>query len=71
ALIQAREFKSATEVTGLALTKLDGTAKGGVLFAVAKELALPVRYIGVGEGIDDLRPFEPGPFVRAILEKAA
>lgn len=54
-------------LTGLALTKLDGTAKGGVIFALAKQFGLPIRYIGVGEGIDDLRTFEADAFVQALF----
>jgi fused signal recognition particle receptor len=57
-------------VTGLALTKLDGTAKGGIVFAIAKQMKLPIRYIGVGEGIDDLRPFNADEFVKALFETA-
>ena len=56
-------------LTGLALTKLDGTAKGGVIFALAKQFGLPIRYIGVGEGIDDLRPFQAQAFVQALFEE--
>ena len=67
ALNQARQFHEALGVTGLAVTKLDGTAKGGILFAIAKRLGLPIRYIGVGEGIDDLQTFEPEAFVTALL----
>ena len=67
ALNQAREFHSAVKLTGLSLTKLDGTAKGGVIFPLANELGLPVRYIGVGEGIDDLRPFNAKAFVDALF----
>lgn len=67
ALIQALEFKKAVNVSGLVLTKLDGTAKGGILFALAKNLNLPVRYIGVGEKIDDLREFEAADFVEALF----
>ncbi|MDR3207755.1 MAG: signal recognition particle-docking protein FtsY [Oscillospiraceae bacterium] len=66
-LAQAREFAAAAQVTGLVLTKLDGTAKGGIVIAVADTLKLPVKYVGVGEQIDDLLPFEPRPFVEAIL----
>ena len=66
-LAQARRFTEAVEVTGLAVTKLDGTARAGVLFAIAEELAIPIRYIGVGEGIDDLRDFDPADFVDALL----
>jgi fused signal recognition particle receptor len=68
ALIQAQQFHAAIGVTGLAITKLDGTAKGGIIFAIAKELKLPIRYIGVGEGIDDLRPFSADEFVTALFE---
>ncbi|MCC6074435.1 signal recognition particle-docking protein FtsY [Pseudomonas sp. GCM10022188] len=67
ALSQARLFHQAVSLSGLALTKLDGTAKGGVIFALAKQMALPIRYIGVGEGIDDLRPFEADAFVKALF----
>jgi fused signal recognition particle receptor len=65
---QAKQFTLATEVTAMALTKLDGTAKGGVVIRIASELALPVRYIGVGEGLEDLRVFESNDFVSALLE---
>jgi fused signal recognition particle receptor len=67
ALSQAREFHGAVAVTGIILTKMDGTAKGGVALAVAFETGIPIRYLGVGEGMDDLRPFEPQAFVEAIL----
>ena len=67
ALLQARRFNEAIGLTGVAITKLDGTAKGGVVLAVARELQLPVRFIGIGEGIEDLAPFEAGPFVDALL----
>ncbi|MBL0842608.1 signal recognition particle-docking protein FtsY [Pseudomonas mediterranea] len=67
AINQARQFNQTVELTGLALTKLDGTAKGGVIFALAKQFGLPIRYIGVGEGIDDLRTFEAEPFVQALF----
>ncbi|CAH0239598.1 signal recognition particle-docking protein FtsY [Pseudomonas mediterranea] len=67
AINQARQFNQTVELTGLALTKLDGTAKGGVIFALAKQFGLPIRYIGVGEGIDDLRSFEAEPFVQALF----
>jgi len=70
ALQQAQQFHQAIGVTGLALTKLDGTAKGGIIFAIAKRLALPIRFIGVGEGIDDLRPFEGSEFVAALLDES-
>jgi fused signal recognition particle receptor len=67
ALSQAQSFKSAVGVTGIALTKLDGTAKGGVIFAIARQLGLPIRYIGVGEQIDDLRPFVASDFIKALF----
>jgi len=67
AVVQAEQFRDAVGVTGITLTKLDGTARGGVIFAVAKRLGLPIRFIGVGEGIDDLRPFVPNEFVDALL----
>jgi fused signal recognition particle receptor len=66
-LQQARLFKDAVDVSGVALTKLDGSAKGGVALAIAHELGLPVKLVGVGEGIDDLRPFDPQDFARALL----
>jgi fused signal recognition particle receptor len=68
ALIQAQQFHAAIGVSGLAITKLDGTAKGGILFAIAEQLRLPIRYIGVGEGIDDLRAFSADEFVDALFE---
>lgn len=67
-LIQAKQFKETADITGIILTKLDGTAKGGIVFAIASELGLPVKYIGVGEGTDDLLPFEPEGFVEALLQ---
>lgn len=67
ALNQARQFDEAVGVTGITMTKLDGTAKGGILFALAHELGLPFRYIGIGEGMDDLRPFDAAQFVDAIF----
>jgi fused signal recognition particle receptor len=70
ALNQAKQFHDAIGITGLALTKLDGTAKGGIIFAIAKQLQIPIRYIGVGEGIDDLRPFNADEFVNALFEMA-
>jgi fused signal recognition particle receptor len=69
ALKQAELFKQAVDVTGIALTKLDGTAKGGIVFAIKRELGIPVRLIGIGEGLDDLRDFEPGEFVEALFEE--
>ena len=68
ALRQAQIFNDAIGVTGIALTKLDGTAKGGIVFAIKKELNIPVKLIGVGEGIDDLQDFVPEDFVRALFE---
>ncbi len=68
ALNQAQQFHAAVEVSGLALTKLDGTAKGGIIFAIARKTGLPIRFIGVGEGIDDLRPFDAREFVDALFE---
>jgi fused signal recognition particle receptor len=67
ALNQAREFHQAVNLTGITITKLDGTARGGVLFGIAHELGLPIRFIGVGEAAKDLRPFDAGSFVNAIL----
>ena len=69
AVVQAEQFRDAVGVSGITLTKLDGTAKGGVIFAVAKRLGLPIRFIGVGEGIDDLRPFNADEFVDALLAR--
>ena len=68
-LIQAKQFKETADITGIVLTKLDGTAKGGIVFAIADELKLPVKYIGVGESVDDLMPFEPEGFVEALLQQ--
>lgn len=67
ALVQARMFKETVEISGLVLTKLDGTARGGIVVAIASELGIPVRYVGIGEGLEDLRPFEPELFVRALF----
>lgn len=69
ALVQARLFQETVAVSGLALTKLDGTARGGMLVAIGNELGLPVRYVGIGEGLDDLRPFDPDLFVEALFEQ--
>ena len=66
-LIQAKQFKEIAGVTGIVLTKLDGTAKGGIVIAVADELQIPVKYVGVGEGIDDLMPFEARAFVEELI----
>ena len=68
-LAQAREFTSVAGVNGVVLTKLDGTAKGGVAVAIAHDLKLPIRYVGVGEGIDDLLPFKPGEYVDALFQE--
>jgi fused signal recognition particle receptor len=68
AVSQARAFGGAAGVTGVVVTKLDGTAKGGVVVAVGHELGIPVRFIGVGEGVDDLRDFVPEEFVGALLD---
>lgn len=67
ALSQVRMFKDEIGVSGLILTKLDGTAKGGIIVAISEELQLPVRYIGIGEGVDDLRPFDPDEFTKALF----
>lgn len=67
-LIQAREFLNTASLTGIVLTKLDGTAKGGIVFAIAKELGLPVKYVGVGEGMDDLIPFDAKTYVEALFK---
>jgi fused signal recognition particle receptor len=69
ALSQVREFDATVGVTGLVITKLDGTAKAGVLFAIARRIAKPVYFIGVGEGVDDLKPFSPDDFVDALLAR--
>jgi fused signal recognition particle receptor len=67
-LEQARKFTESAGVTGIVLTKLDGTAKGGVVIAIARELNLPIRYVGVGEKIDDLLPFEPENFIESLFD---
>jgi len=67
ALNQAEQFNSAVDLTGICLTKLDGTAKGGVIFSIAQKLKLPIRFIGIGEGIDDLRPFDAEEFIEALF----
>jgi fused signal recognition particle receptor len=68
AISQAKEFLEAVNVSSLILTKLDGTARGGVIFALARQLKLPIRFVGVGEQIDDLQPFSAEAFVDALLE---
>ena len=67
ALMQAKSFKESVPITGLVLAKLDGTAKGGIVIAIKRELDVPVRFICVGEGIDDLLPFEPDDFAKALF----
>ena len=66
-LIQAKQFGESAGITGIVLTKLDGTAKGGVVVAIAKEMGVPVKFVGLGEGIDDLQPFDPMAFVNALI----
>ena len=66
-LIQARSFKETAGLTGIVLTKLDGTAKGGIVIAIARELGVPVKFVGVGEGIEDLKPFDPEEFVNDLF----
>jgi fused signal recognition particle receptor len=66
-LVQARVFREVVDITGIALTKLDGTAKGGIVVAVQRELGVPVKLIGLGEGPDDLAPFEPAAFVEGLI----
>ena len=68
---QAREFKTAAGITGIVLTKLDGTAKGGIVLAIRQDLKIPVKFIGVGEQVDDLQPFDPESFARALFEREA
>ena len=68
AVNQAREFKNAAGITGIVLTKLDGTAKGGVVLSIKEDLDVPVKYIGVGEQIDDLQPFDPQNFAKALFD---
>ena len=69
AVNQAREFKNAAGITGIVLTKLDGTARGGVVLAIREDLDVPVKFIGVGEGVDDLQPFDPEDFARGLFEE--
>jgi fused signal recognition particle receptor len=68
ALRQAKIFNEAVGLTGIVLTKLDGTAKGGIIFAIQKEVNIPVKLIGIGEGVEDLRDFDPRDFVSALFE---
>lgn len=67
AIMQAKEFKNAANITGLTLNKMDGTAKGGIVFSIKKELGIPVKFIGIGEKIDDLQPFDAAEFVEALF----
>ena len=67
-LLQAKSFKDSADITGVVLTKLDGTAKGGIVFAIAAELGVPVKYIGVGEGVDDLLEFDAAAFAEELLK---
>ena len=69
AVVQAREFTKATEVSALAITKLDGTARGGVVIGISDEFKIPVRYIGVGEQVDDLRPFDRKAYVDSLFKR--
>ena len=69
AVLQAKEFKEASKITGLILTKLDGTAKGGITISIRKELGIPVKFIGVGEKIDDMKPFDADEFAKALFEQ--
>ena len=69
AVLQAKEFKEASKITGLILTKLDGTAKGGIIISIRKELGIPVKFIGVGEKIDDMKPFDAADFAKALFEQ--
>ncbi len=69
AVNQAREFKNAAGITGIVLTKLDGTARGGVVLAIREDLQVPVKFIGVGEGVDDLQPFDPDEFTAGLFEE--
>ena len=66
-LIQARQFKETAGLTGIVLTKLDGTAKGGIVIAIARELGVPVKFVGLGEGVDDLKPFDAQEFVNDLF----
>lgn len=68
AVVQAEQFTKTVKCTGIILSKLDGTAKGGAVFAIKNKVGLPVKYIGIGEGIDDMEPFDPDAFVAALFE---
>ena len=67
AILQAKEFRNAADITGLVLNKLDGTAKGGIVLSIRRELGLPVKFIGVGEKIDDMQEFDAEDFVKALF----
>jgi fused signal recognition particle receptor len=67
-IVQAREFMNITPITGIILAKIDGTARGGIVVSIAKELGIPIKFLGVGEGLDDLIPFDPGKFIDTLLE---
>ena len=69
ALVQAKQFKEVSDISGIVLTKLDGTAKGGIAIAIQSELGIPVKYIGIGEKIEDLQKFDADSFVNALFEK--
>ena len=69
AILQAKEFRNAASITGLVLNKLDGTAKGGIVISIRKELNIPVKFIGVGEKIDDMKPFDSKEFAGALFEE--
>ena len=69
ALAQAKQFKEATDISGIILTKLDGTAKGGIAIAIQSELGIPVKYIGIGEQVNDLQRFDSDVFVNALFER--
>ncbi|HFC12221.1 MAG TPA: signal recognition particle-docking protein FtsY, partial [Anaerolineae bacterium] len=69
AVLQAQKFKESVGVTGVILTKLDGTAKGGMVFSIYRDLNLPVRFIGTGESIEDIEPFDPDAFIDALFEE--
>ncbi|MEG0268419.1 MAG: signal recognition particle-docking protein FtsY, partial [Carnobacterium sp.] len=67
AMVQAKQFKQTTNVTGIVLTKLDGTAKGGIVLAIRKELDTPVKLVGLGEAVDDLQEFDPGEYIYGLF----
>jgi len=69
AISQAKEFGEITQITGIILTKLDGTAKGGIVITISDEFQMPVKFIGVGEGLDDLKEFDPAEFAESIFEE--